>query len=334
MSDELLPPRRGASRNVDDEAGAPQRGDALVTSLRSGGTAASVPGGVAVPTPILYVPGRTPIGGGEFVLNGGDPSAVVAQYTSPDDKPRKVTVVTWGPFPSGNFLGFFHNIAIKITQGGIRGSTFSWHGLPSQVPCEGTRITVEARIANAPYNFGMKGLPPILGSQGVNGPSPYSSSFPTQGRVSSIIVDGHLEEPFGENVTNNQFATTVTQNYITGPDGTLQPDGKSGAQAVGPVLVTACTVTNTSASAILLGIFDAVPNGVGYPQIGPSGFIALPAGSTAGLARELLGSFYSGFSIFGVTAASVLAGGPYVEDANDANVLLSVRGTYFNTGHA
>jgi hypothetical protein len=340
VTDGPLPPRRGASRNVDDEAGAPQRGDDLLTSLRSSGNAGAV-AGIAPPTPILYVPGKTAIGGGQFALLGPGPDVTIAQYVSPDDKPRKVTCRAWSPFPNGNggvgggtINGW--GLAVKITEGGVRGSTTAWHGIPCQVPAEGTRITMEARIVNSPFNFGFKGTLVIGNSEGKTGPlfTPFiTPGVFVRGTAQGLILDGDLEEPIGELITNNQLANFVAQGFSAG-----QPDGVSGAQAPGPVLVSDVTLTNTSASPVTIGFFDIQPSPGGlaflaWPQA-LIGVVTVPAGSTSGVSRVLLGSYYQGFVCTGITAASALSGPNYIADANGANVLVTVRGTYFRSGHA
>jgi hypothetical protein len=297
----------------------------LATRLRADAHAIVLP---PAPTSILYVPSKTPVGGVMLPMPPNGLGVVqLAQWESPDGMPRRVTVYAYSPFPSFTFGSVNYGVAVRLSQGGARGGVSSWHGCPCMISAVGTRITVDAMCCTLPFNFGFRSLGASgfgSRSEGSNGPTPVPpATTDLFFSATAVILDGEIEEPPGEDITNNELATWVGQTYTNGV-----PDPHKGSQAEGPCVVTACTITNTSASNVLMAIFDSkfIPSAtIPWEAIG---FVMVPAGSSVGVGRDLLGSFFQAFNCVGVTAASALAGAPYTVDANTSSCLVDVRGYY------
>jgi hypothetical protein len=315
VPDPNYPGRRGASRLAAPE---------VTTELQATARGTIPTGPLApAPTPILYVPGKSPVGGATVSIPAGGAPLNVARYASPDGQARRITVVAYSPtnnglvIPDAPFKAFL-GIAIRISAGGARGGVRVWKGVPSITELAVTDCYVDAQIVTVPFNFGYQ--TPLSKSFG---PVPVGAAANTSGLVTALIYDSPFDEPPGEEITVNQLANSNVPNV----------SHNSGANAPGPVLVSACSITNTSTNTVCYGIFDGFDTGdsPGLIERAARGFLLVPPSTTAGVGRELLGSFFQGFSVVAITAASAVAGGSYtLDDANGALSLVDVRGIYLD----
>lgn len=279
-----------------------------------------------LPSPIVHVKSHNPIAGNVLVIaspptaapgGGLVPQALtqLAYLTTPDNVPRKVTVIVTQNSPvtnteSGAAIANA-GLYVKLTVGTDRGSVTQWVSAPCVIPTEGTFVKVEATIGVTPFrvvasdalaiNSGL-GMPPA--PQGAGNQQCYASA---------LVVDGSNDEG---------------PSILLGLSGPFQCGGApfAGFLVQGPVLIDEIILHNTNASAsVLMAALDA-------KAIAPSDIAALvyvpPQGSVS-IGRDLLGAFANGLNLTGITPPPT---GSITVDTNDLNVYAQVRGRYILPG--
>lgn len=217
---------------------------------------------------------------------------------------RPATVIVGAPAQPNQTPG----VAVRITQGSVRGPSIVWDTAPCVVRVVGSFILVEAVLTNVPYKFGP------------SGPAVAAALTPpaTGVVVSANIIEGHGEPPNPTLLAS--FAKPKTSGIGLSPI------------VAGPVRITDVVLKNTHATAAVQIIFgDAFASAFFTNPAGVASSIIVPPASAVGIGPDALGAFWLGFCAYAVldlTNAPAYGG----LDANGTSVVMDVWGNYITSG--
>lgn len=277
-------------------------------------TGGAIPGGMIprddigrIPSPVVSVKSKNPIAGPQLVTTSKNNLAQLAYYTTPDNRPRKATIIITQNSPivlpgTATPVGSA-GLYAKITYGPDRGGVSQWIATPCVFPVEGQFIKVEGLIGTVPFFLENQGAPGS-GVGTLNG-----GVAQGQCTATCLIIDGWTDE--GPSILLVPFPTVCSA--VPAPNSFM---------VQGPVIIDEILLTNTSTTAtVLMGIYDGA-NGLAATLLVAHTYV--PPQTTVSVGVDLLGAFGQGLNIYGINGLSAHPS----QDANDANVYASIRGRY------
>ena len=280
-----------------------------------------VPGGMIqrdilgrIPTSIVHVKSHNPIAGAIGVMGSpaGTALAQLAYYQTPDNVPRRVTVIVTvnSVITGGNGQQALY---VKITVGSDRGSVSQWVAAPCQFPCEGQFVKVEANLANSAPSVQSDPRTLSPGTQ-IGTPYPQTSQFSTF--ATALIIDGWTDD--GPSILLQKSTACGSASL-----------GTPGNFVAGPVIIESISLTNTNATGqVLIAVCDSGFAGSFQPLFQVL-TVYVPALTTVSVGKDLLGTFGVGVNVLGIVAPPSVVNS---EDANGANVYATIRGRYLLPG--
>lgn len=245
--------------------------------------------------------------GGQFPLDvTGNDLVKCGEWTSGDELPRKVTVTVTGRVTSTS-----QNVvlAARVTVGAGRTQFVQWFLGPNVVPLVAHYVRVDLLLVASP---GLMFLSP--GAQRVD----FAPGKPAAGDVTAAVGFAQIGDEWSDvpppAVLFNGNLSNATND----------------APVIGPAYITAISLTNTSASAVSVAIYDTSRGWV-FANMPPTRTqIIVPATSTIAIGSELLGAYFAGCQIAPVT---LLVGGvPTFDFTGAADTVCTVTGNLYPFG--
>jgi len=275
--------------------------------------------------------GDYPVGGQSSLLSnparaGGAQPKTILQWSSPEGIARKGTIALMCSAPSLVAPLVtprqWPSIYCLVTVGNARGKFTFWQVAPALVPVEATYVSVDAILA------------PGCGMIGPQGGQTNGSSFAQPPPfVSAQVFQATVLAQFFDNVAPKAWPT-----ILLGPS--MQQASSAtdlGKMFSWPAIVKSAVFANANAAAgiwmVLCDCFSA-QGGVGKNlNLGQANVIVfVPAQASVSIGEDMLGSFSNGVVAVGVTSPAGSQGTAWTEDANDANVFVTLRGQQLNFG--